>query len=174
MADNEPSKIIIDDDWKNQAQIEKEKLSKQVEDQKKAQQEAEPPLALIDLIYMFIQRYTMAMGGYVNKQTGKPIVNVTVARQSIEALCVLLERTAGNLSNEEAEVLQTAIQRMTAEYIQFMEILKQQGTDGLNTEPLAEGAEISINPEFAAVHEAIQNKTIETDTPPSADGKITS
>jgi uncharacterized protein DUF1844 len=122
-------KIHIDDDWKQQAQAEKEKLAEQVEkptqgDDAAADESAQgpreiPPASFTTLISSLITQTMMAMGGYQDPKTGKRIVDLDVAKHHIDTMKVLEEKTKGNLSDEEAKLLDQALYESRMQYVQI-------------------------------------------------------
>lgn len=125
---NDKPKIHIDDDWKQQAQAEKEKLAEQVEkptqgDDAAADGAAQgpreiPPASFATLISSLATQTIMALGGYQDPKTGKRYVDLDVAKHHIDTMKVLEEKTKGNLSDEEAKLLDRALYESRMQYVQ--------------------------------------------------------
>ena len=118
--------LNVDDDWKKQAQEEKRRLSEQ---EQKAKEVAPPPApaaplpgvtahgetpeagegtpfgTLVQTLLTQTLVYLGAMGG----RTGRPMLNLDAARTAIDMLGVLDEKTRGNLTPEEQQLLDTAL-----------------------------------------------------------------
>jgi hypothetical protein len=132
---DEPPKIHVDTDWKAQARAEKEKLAKEA--QKKTQpQQAQPgesPQAAGEeggadqgpqspfeaLVSTLATQALFAMGAFPDPRSGQRYQNLPAARQQIDMLGVLVEKTEGNLTDEERQFLQTTVYELRSRYIQI-------------------------------------------------------
>lgn len=113
MAD-ETKKIFVDDDWKAQAQREKEQLSSQTSKSR----EAMPPAAFVELVNMIVMN-AMAGLGMMAGPGGKPIPpNLEVAKHFVDMLQVLEDKTKGNLNPEEKKLLDQVLYEMRMYYVQ--------------------------------------------------------
>ncbi|MFA7156021.1 MAG: DUF1844 domain-containing protein [Proteiniphilum sp.] len=110
-------KIIVDDDWKQQAQVEKEKLSEDVE--KKQEQREIPPASLETLVSTMVTQVFMALGGYEDPRTKRRYVDLELAKHYIDTLAVLEEKTANNLTENEKKLLDQAIYECRMHYVQI-------------------------------------------------------
>lgn len=110
-------KIIVDDDWKQQAQAEKEKLSEDVE--KKQEQREIPPASLETLVSTMVTQVFMALGGYEDPRTKRRYVDLELAKHYIDTLAVLEEKTANNLTENEKKLLDQAIYECRMHYVQI-------------------------------------------------------
>ena len=133
MADEknqEKPHIFVDDDWKVEAQREKEKLAEEAK--KKAEQapagEGEagardpheiPPASMVTLINTIAMQAMMAMGGMEDPETGKRYVDLAAAKFHIDTLGVLEEKTKGNLAEEEADLMTRALAELRMAYVQI-------------------------------------------------------
>ncbi len=128
MADEK--KIIIDEDWKKQAQQEKETLAAK-EKQEKAEQppteseEAQgpsgplPPGDLASLINMLTTQALFAMGVLHVKGQDQREPDLEMARYNIDMLETLEEKTKGNLTDQEAQVLSNTLNELRMGYVQI-------------------------------------------------------
>ncbi len=158
MADNQQSgeekpKIIVDDDWKTQAQAEKEKLAEEVE--KKAAQNADhmsaaaaasgdeegqagqrdlPPASFNTLVSSLVTQVVMALGGVVDPQSGKRYLDPELAKFHIDTLSVLEEKTKGNLEDDEKQLIDRALYETRMQYVQVSQAIanaaREQGPSG--------------------------------------------
>ncbi len=141
-ADSEKPKIIIDDDWKAQAEAEKEKLAEEIEAKKApapaaavAGEESQPgqephqlpPADLSSLINQIAMQAMLALGGYEDPQTKKRTVDLTLAKFHIDMLTVIDEKTAGNRSEPETELLDKVLYEMRMHFVQFAQQASGQG-----------------------------------------------
>jgi len=116
MAD-EPKKIIIDEDWKQQAQREKEVLAAQEEEEKK-KQAAEGPTAgggplpqgsFAALVSMLTTQALFALGLIRVRGEEEHPPDLEMARYNIDLLETLEQKTKGNLTPEEQQMLKNTL-----------------------------------------------------------------
>lgn len=126
-------KIIVDEDWKSQVQAEKEALR-----MKEAAEEAEattaakgagaerpegplPPASLALLATTLATQAMVALGLVPNPQTEKAECRLSEARHFIDTLQVLQEKTEGNRTPEESQVLESLLHELRMGYITVQE-----------------------------------------------------
>lgn len=119
MADDE-KKIIVDDDWKKQAQQEKEKAQKEVEHEKEKKKAGELPNGDFSaLVSMLATQSFFSLGLIGNPEDGStPEKNLELARYTIDMLNDLEVKTKGNLEKEEEEILKAAVAQLRMAYVQ--------------------------------------------------------
>jgi hypothetical protein len=120
--DKEEKKIIVDSDWKAQAQAEKEKLAQQVEgeESKEAAEGKElPPASFATLVSSLLTQTFYALGGYEDPRTKRRYVDLVLAKHHIDTLAVLDEKTKGNLTEEEKKLLDQALYESRMQYVQI-------------------------------------------------------
>ena len=135
----EETKIIVDDDWKAQAQAEKERLAKEVE-QKSSPEAAAPeapgagpqsaprklPEASFTSLASFIATQAMmALGGMQDPKTKRAYVDLDVAKHHIDSLAVLEEKTKGNLTDDEKKLLDEMIYQVRMQYVEIAQRVSQ-------------------------------------------------
>jgi hypothetical protein len=106
---NEPKKVIIDEDWKNQAQKEKEVLEKKVEEEVKTNEQPQlPPADFEGLVSFFATQAYFALGLIRSKEDKdkKIAPDLDAARYHIDMLSLLEQKCKGNLAAEEQQLLQ--------------------------------------------------------------------
>jgi len=158
--DTDEPKIIVDDDWKKQAQAEKEKLAEQAKtdetppDDAQAQpadgqgpdQGAEgqprqlPPASFSTLVSSLATQAMMALGGFKDPNSDKVMVDLDLARHHIDTLKVLEEKTKGNIDETEKKLLEEASYQVQMLYVQVIQHIsaQQQGqTPGAGQPPAA-------------------------------------
>jgi hypothetical protein len=119
-------KIIVDDDWKVQAQKEKEKLAQQAETKGEAEggePRELPPASFTTLVGSLVTQIYMAVGGYEDPRTRKRYVDLALAKHHVDMLSVLEEKTKGNLSEEEKKLLDNALYETRLQYVQMAQRL---------------------------------------------------
>jgi len=130
--DQEEPKIIVDEDWKAQAEAEKQRLAEQdktaasasaVEGQAAGSQAPGtlPPASFATLVSGLVTQILFAMGACADPQTGRRYRNLTMAKHHIDTLGVLEEKTKGNLTPEEKQVLDSALYEVRVAYMQAVQ-----------------------------------------------------
>ena len=115
-------KIIVDEDWKQEAQKEKEILAAQEEAEKKEKQEEKPrgPLPegnIAALISMLATQALFALGLLQIKGQEERKPDLELAKYNIDMLQVLEEKTKGNLTKEEEAVLVNTLNELRMGYV---------------------------------------------------------
>ena len=70
----------------------------------------------LDFIYLQAQNAGLFLGQLPNPATGEAIVNLKAARTVLDSLEMLEEKTRGNLSEEEAQLLASALKNLRPLY----------------------------------------------------------
>ncbi|MAX24666.1 MAG: hypothetical protein CMJ19_09200 [Phycisphaeraceae bacterium] len=146
MSNEEKPSLQVDSDWKAQAQAEKERLAKAAA-QKKASASATagaagagaaagaasegpggpggpggqqiPEASFEVLISTMATQALFALGGIPDPRTGQRMAHLGLARHHIDLLSVLQEKTEGNLSDEEKNMLNQTLYELRQRYIQL-------------------------------------------------------
>ena len=113
------AKIHIDDDWKTQAQAEKEKLAEAEEDTRAEKSAPLPPADFSILIFSLATQARLAFGDVENPASGEKRADLPVAKHSIDMLEMLEEKTKGNLSDAESKLLDTVLYELRMRYVQL-------------------------------------------------------
>jgi hypothetical protein len=150
MAEGDTPKIVVDSDWKSQARAEKERLAaaEKAKAQEKAakapatagpgaspgpgvgapgghEQEELPPADFQSLLGTMITQALMYMGGFPDPQTGQAVVSLEYARFHIDMLAVLEEKTKGNLTPQEAQDLNQALNQLRLRFVEITKVVAQ-------------------------------------------------
>jgi len=72
----------------------------------------------IEFVMMQAQNAALFLGQIPNPQTGKPEVNLEVARMFIDQLAMIQEKTRGNLTNEEVTVIRNALSGLQMAFVE--------------------------------------------------------
>ncbi len=117
----EASKIIVDDDWKAQAQAEKEKLAEATEKPGGPQPGPReiPPASFVTLVNSLAVQTMLALGGVEDPRTKKRMVDLDLAKHHIDTLAVIEEKTSGNLTDDEKKLLDKTIYETRMVYVQM-------------------------------------------------------
>jgi DNA replication initiation complex subunit (GINS family) len=124
---NEEKKLIIDEDWKQQAQKEKELLAAQEKaeekaEEKKAQREEirRGPLPKGDfagLLSMLVTQALFSLGLLAVEGQEKKEPDLELAKYNIDILETIEEKTKGNLTEEEKKVLENMLEQVRMAYV---------------------------------------------------------
>ena len=118
-------KIIVDEDWKAEAQREKEILAAQEEAEKKKtpeEKQARGPLPqgnFAALISMLTTQALFALGLLQVKGQEKREPDLELAKYNIDMLETLEEKTKGNLTKEEETVLVNTLNELRMGYVKI-------------------------------------------------------
>lgn len=135
MSEQDPApELHIDADWKAEAQAEKERLAA-----KEAEQAAEDPgsnqsqgpgeLPEADfkaLMGLLASQAIMGLGAYTDPKTGGVIIDLAGSKFAIDLLAVLEEKTAGNVSEEEAKELTQVLVELRSRFVQVADAVAKQ------------------------------------------------
>jgi len=122
MAENEKEqkKIIVDDDWKKQAQQEKEKLAKdQAVEQEKKHVRQLPPVDFASLISQLSTQAFFALGLIKLQGQEDYEPDIDLAKFHIDTLSMLEEKTKGNLSDDEQKMLKEVLQQLRMTFVKI-------------------------------------------------------
>ena len=137
--------LHIDSDWKKQAQEEKERLAREVEQKpsagagaagaagtagmpgaagaagtapgRRGGQRALPPASLAALVQSLATQAAIFMADQRDPETGQSLRNLDLAKHNIDLLRVLEEKTKGNLTEEEKHLLETVLYELLMAYV---------------------------------------------------------
>jgi hypothetical protein len=99
-------KIIVDDDWKERVQAEKEAMQRNPPNEERRGKQAESlPSASFSLLVTSLASQALVALGQAPDASGKAAVQLEHARHVVDMLTMLEEKTRGNLSKEEATLL---------------------------------------------------------------------
>ena len=138
-SDEQKPKIIIDSDWKEQAQKEREKLAEQEAQAEQSAQGAAggqgqqgelPPPNMQGLVSMLASQAIMYMGGVADRESGRAVFDPEVSAYMIDLLGVLEEKTRGNLTEEESTELQQLLNELRSRYVELLKMVAQQQAQG--------------------------------------------
>ncbi len=123
------SKLVVDSDWKSQAQAEKEKLA---EAEKKAPAPKAgarggkelPPADFKTLVGTLVTQAGMYLGWFPDAQ-GRAMVSLEYAKFHIDLLAVFAEKTKGNITKEEEEELAAAIHELRGQFVEISQAVAE-------------------------------------------------
>jgi hypothetical protein len=121
-------KIIIDEDWKQQAQAEKEKLEaeaaagKEIQKEPDEEEAARSPLPegnFLSLVSLLVTQAYMALGVIRPKDEKETKPDLEFAKYHIDTLADLEKKTKGNLTPEEDDMLRSAMHSLRMMYVRL-------------------------------------------------------
>jgi hypothetical protein len=126
MADEE-KKIIVDEDWKAQAQKEKEVLKQQEKlehEQEKSEKPARPPMPEADLSGLVSMLATQGFYslGVIRSESDKDKEiepDWQMAKFNIDLLGMLEEKCKGNMTDEEEKILKSTVEQLRMLFVQL-------------------------------------------------------
>jgi flagellar motor switch/type III secretory pathway protein FliN len=132
MSDAAPEKkspIIVDEDWKTRVQAEKEQAQQQREQKERGATEPQghlPPANFHSLVEMLATQALLGLGQFATPKDGKVMVDLELARHSIDLLTMLQEKTRGNLAGDELVLLNNALYDLRAAFVSIQNRIAQQ------------------------------------------------
>ena len=120
-ADQAP-KIIVDSDWKAEAQAEKERLSDQEEQSAGAAGAGKglPEADFRGLLGALATQAMMYLGAFPDPD-GRAYVSPEYARHYIDLLGVLEEKTKGNITEDESKELAGVLNELRVRFVQIVQ-----------------------------------------------------
>ena len=77
----------------------------------------EPPITFPTFLISLASSAVFHLGEAPNPETGKVERNLALAKQTIDLLSILQEKTRGNLSKEEEQLLQSLVYDLRLRYV---------------------------------------------------------
>lgn len=117
---DEPKKIIVDDDWKAEAQREKERLAKEAEDAAAKSAGGAPDAGFHEILNLIVTQAIVGLGGMTAPSGERIPPNLDAAKYFIDLLDVLDKKTTGNLEEQEKKLLDQALYELRMQYVQIV------------------------------------------------------
>ena len=122
-------KLIIDTDWKSQAQAEKDRLDQAAvaKKPKPAPAAGGPPdgepgaheqVRFEDMVALLASQALSYLGYFPDPRTGQAMVSLEYAKLHIDMLGVLEDKTTGNLSEAEATALSKTVSELRLAFVE--------------------------------------------------------
>ena len=116
--------IVVDEDWKAEAQVEKEKLAQQEAVPKGRQagragdrQRQLPQPSFATLVSSLATQALFAMGGIEDPQTKQRFRDLELAKFHVDTLVILEAKTKGNLTEDEKRAMDNALYEVRMAYV---------------------------------------------------------
>jgi len=133
MTDPQGPKIIVDSDWKSQAQAEKERMAAAERAKAPAAQapgaggpeagmmggepEGPPQANFEELIRSLAMQALMYLGAFPDPESGRRMVGLEPAKFNIDLLAMLEEKTKNNLTELESKFLTQMLYELRLQYV---------------------------------------------------------
>ncbi len=101
----------IDDSWKDSIQEEKQKLSG-------SKDSPLPPISFVEFLTSLGMQTLIHLGEVEHPATKKKEKNLDAARETIDILALLKEKTKGNLTEQESSLLTNLIADLQLRYVE--------------------------------------------------------
>ncbi len=125
--DKDDKKIIIDEDWKAEAQKEKEDLAKEAEaketeaketEEAQAQEKRELPSAdFSGLVSMLTTQAFFALGLIRGEEDKDQPADLQLAKYNIDMLDVIEQKSKGNLNEDEEKLISGALHQLRMAFV---------------------------------------------------------
>lgn len=116
---DDKGRIIVDDDWKAQAQREKEEADRLAREEHE-EEGGLPAPSLAEIVQLIIIQASIGLGGMQDPQTGQRIpAQLPLAKHYIDLLEVLQQKTAGNVTEQEKRLIDGALQELRMVFVQI-------------------------------------------------------
>lgn len=126
---NEQPKIIVDDDWKAQAQREKEEADRQTREQEEGG--ALPAAHLAEIVQMVALQASVGLGLVTDPRSGQPIpADLAVAKHFIDLLALFHQKTGDNLDETEKKIVEGTLYELQMAFVHIANGGQIGGTQG--------------------------------------------
>jgi hypothetical protein len=133
MPDPEGPKIIVDSDWKSQAQAEKERLAAAEKanqppprpapaaggPEREGEPAGPPEPNFEELVRTLAMQALMYLGAFPDPESGRRMVALEAAQFNIELLAMLETKTKGNLNEQETRFLSQMLYELRMQYVEI-------------------------------------------------------
>lgn len=131
MSEDQTPEIQIDNDWKAEAQAEKERLStaeKKVEEKEEARQMPEPDFR--GLLGILASQALMGLGMHQDPSGNGVMVDLDGSKFAIDLLEMIQQKTEGNLTDEEAAEIKQLLTELQSRFVQIAQLVAAQMQEG--------------------------------------------
>lgn len=134
MSEEQTPEIQIDNDWKAEAQAEKERLS---EAEQKAEEKAEvrqmPEPNFRGLLGILASQALMGLGMHQDPSGKGVMVDLEGSKFAIDLLEMIKDKTEGNLTDEETTEIKQLTSELQSRFVQIAQLVASQVQEGGGT-----------------------------------------
>jgi len=117
-------KLYIDDDWKQEAAKEKERLA---ETSEAGSEYGLPAPSFAGLVNLLAMQAIVGLGGMAGPGGQEIPPNLELAKHHIDLLDVLDKKTAGNLDANEKTIMDSTLHQLRMAYVEMVRAASQMG-----------------------------------------------
>jgi len=129
--EQETPEILIDSDWKAEAQVEKERLTAaEQKSEEKAEARQMPEANFRGLLGTLASQALMGLGMHKDPSGNGVMVDLEGSKFAIDLLDMLVDKTKGNLSDEESTELKQLSQELQNRFVQIAQLVAAQVQEG--------------------------------------------
>jgi len=148
-------KLIIDSDWKSQAQAEKERLAAQTASKKPASPagaaaggapDEDRELGFDDVVGFFATQALSYLGYIPDPYSGKAVVSLEHAKLYIDLLGILEAKTKGNLTETEDANIKKTLSQMRMAFVETGQAVAKAVQEGRIKPQAAGGMQPGVGP----------------------------
>jgi hypothetical protein len=135
MTEPEEKKILVDEDWKTQVEREKQETAQEPEAQPKPEVQPTPevgklpPANLTTLATTLMTQALASLGQLPNPATGKPEVDLDLAKHMIDTLDVVYKKTEGNRTDDETKLYDNLLHQLRMAFVAAQSIPQSPGSE---------------------------------------------
>lgn len=110
-------KVVVDDDWKAEAQREKERLAKEAD---KQGPDSLPEASFVGVLNLLAMQAMVSLGGMAGPGEQQIPPSPELAKHYIDLIAVLEDKTRGNLNDAEKRALDTTLYNLRMAYVEVV------------------------------------------------------
>ncbi len=124
---SDEKKIFVDENWKDQVEAEKAAFDKEAQSGggEDPQSQTLPPASFEMLVSTFASEALIALGQVPNPINNEYTISFEHARYTIDMLDVLEEKTKGNLTSDEAAMLESLLHQLRMAFVALQAQVKE-------------------------------------------------
>lgn len=124
---SDEKKIFVDENWKDQVEAEKAAFDKEAKSggAEDPQSQTLPPASFEMLVSTFASEALIALGQVPNPINNEYTISFEHARYTIDMLDVLEEKTKGNLTTDEAAMLESLLHQLRMAFVALQAQVKE-------------------------------------------------
>lgn len=126
-AGDDTPKIHIDSDWKEEARREKERIAEETQE---ADHGPLPDPTFPELVQMILMQALIGINGMQTPDGRTLPPDLEVAKHHIDLLSLLAQKTKGNLTDEEQQMLDAALYELRMRFVHAVKAQAAGGTPG--------------------------------------------
>jgi hypothetical protein len=130
-TEGEKPKIYVDEDWKSQVQAEREQQKSKVDRTSESSCEPEgalPPPTFEFLVGSIVSQALVELGQIPNPENNQLTIRLDLAQHHIEMLAMLEQKTKGNLTAGESQMLDDVLHQLRMAFVAISRHVQRAGS----------------------------------------------